>query len=294
VSVTLKNEQIELQIDLPNENYKATRFDQTGKIISLKYNNLLLSGSESLDSEKDEFLGKGFYNEFGIDKPFNFDDTPKNEWFHKIGVGSLKKTEDNYFFHQLYEKRPLDYKIDKTEADIIIQCTAPNLNGYSYRLTKKITLLNNGFSINYLLENIGDKDIITTEYVHNFLAFNSEAIGPNYILKFPFELHIALFNDTLNSENKVVFEHSDIKFNETPNKDYFFSNLSGNKYIKAQWELINLKHKIGIRETGDFKTNKINLWGVKHVICPELFYHINLKPNTSQAWSRTYSMFEIW
>jgi len=293
VPVTLKTEQIELQIDLPNENYRATRFDQTGKIVSLKYNNILLSGSESLDSRKDEFLGKGFYNEFGIDKPFNFDDTPKNESFHKIGVGSLKKTEDNYYFHKLYEKQPLDYIVDKTEVDIIIQCTAPNLNGYAYRLTKKITVLNNDFRINYLLENIGDKDIITTEYVHNFLAFNSEAIGPNYILKFPFELHIALFNDTLNSENKVVFEHTDIKFNEIPNKDYFFSNLSGNKHVKAQWELINLKHQIGIRETGDFKTNKINLWGVKHVICPELFCHINLKPNTSQAWSRTYSMFKI-
>jgi hypothetical protein len=293
VPIILKNEQIELQIDLPHENYVGTRFDYTGKINSLKYNNIQISGSESLDIKQDNFLGKGFYNEFGIDKPFNFEDTLKNEWFHKIGVGTLKKTEDAYYFHKVYEKQPIDFKIDKTDISLITECTSTNLNGHAYKLTKKVTILENEFSINYLLENIGKKDIITTEYVHNFLAINNDAIGPNYILKFPFELKTELFNEILNSEKKVVFEKANITFIETPNKDYFFSNMSGDKEVKAQWELLNIKHQIGIRETGDFYTNKINLWGVQHVICPELFYHINLKPNTSQAWSRTYSMFKI-
>jgi hypothetical protein len=293
VPIILKNEQIELQIDLPHENYVGTRFDYTGKINSLKYNNIQISGSESLDIKQDNFLGKGFYNEFGIDKPFNFEDTLKNECFHKIGVGTLKKTEDAYYFHKVYEKQPIDFKIDKTDISLITECTSTNLNGHAYKLTKKVTILENEFSINYLLENIGKKDIITTEYVHNFLAINNDAIGPNYILKFPFELKTELFNEILNSEKKVVFEKANITFIETPNKDYFFSNMSGDKEVKAQWELLNIKHQIGIRETGDFYTNKINLWGVQHVICPELFYHINLKPNTSQAWSRTYSMFKI-
>ena len=293
MSITLKNDQIELQMDLPNENYVGTRFDYTGKITSLKYNNIQISGLESLDSKQDNFLGKGFYNEFGIDKPFNFENTLKNEWFHKIGVGSLKKTEDAYYFHKVYEKQPIDFKIDKTDISLITECTSTNLNGHAYKLTKKVTILENEFSINYLLENIGKKDIITTEYVHNFLAINNDAIGPNYILKFPFELKTELFNEILNSEKKVVFEKANITFIETPNKDYFFSNISGDKEVKAQWELLNIKHQIGIRETGNFNTNKINLWGVQHVICPELFYHIHVKPNTSQAWSRTYSMFNI-
>ena len=57
--------------------------------------------------------------------------------------------------------------------------------------------------------------------------------------------------------------------------------ITGNENIDASWELINLESKIGISETGSFQTNKINLWGWKHVISPELFFNICLKPDQS-------------
>ncbi len=290
--IILKNSQLELHLDLPDENYKATRFDYTGKIVKLVYQNIILSGSESRDIKKDTFLGKGLYNEFDIDQPFNFRNTAIGDWFHKIGIGLLQKTEDSYFFHKSYQKKPLSFIVNSTERKICLESISPILNGYAYKLKKEIVLLDSGFCINYHLENTGDREIVSTEYVHNFLAFNNELIGSNYVLKFPFEIKPELFNETLNPENKVTIEKHHIRFNGTPNTDFFFSNLSGNQYVKAQWELINTKHNIGILETGNFKTNKINLWGVKHVICPELFCHINLNPGQSQEWSRTYDIFK--
>jgi len=46
------------------------------------------------------------------------------------------------------------------------------------------------------------------------------------------------------------------------------------RHVAAFWELINTKNKIGISETGSFNTTRVNLWGWKHVISPELFYDI--------------------
>ena len=160
-------------------------------------------------------------------------------------------------------------------------------------MKKKIELQESSFTIKYELQNTGVKDIITDEYVHNFIAINNDLIGRNYILKFPFQLKPKLFWETVNPEQKVDIEENEIKFIDSPKEQFFFSNLSGNKNVDAAWELINLKSKIGISEIGSFKTNKVNLWGWRHVISPELFFKIFVKPGESSKWFRTYNVFNV-
>lgn len=291
--VKLKNSQIELLIDFPTENYQGPRFDYCGKIVSLKYDDICLSGSETGNKDTDQNTGKGFYNEFGIDLPLNFDKTPVGNWFHKIGVGLLKKSNSPYYFKNVYEVKPLSFKVEYSTTKIVMECTSPLLMGYAYKLKKEIQLIENGYKINYYLENIGDHEIITNEYVHNFLLFNQQSIGTDYQLNFPFEIKPELFIETVNPENKVVIGKDTIRFDAALTRDFFFSNLSGNELVKAHWEIINIKQNLGMSETGDFKTNAINLWGVPHVMCPELFININLKPKKFKEWSRTYSVFKL-
>ena len=76
-------------------------------------------------------------------------------------------------------------------------------------------------------------------------------------------------------------------------RPFFFSNLSGNKTIDAAWELINIPEKIIICETGNFQTNKVNLWGSKHVISPELIINLYIKPGQSYRWNRIYSVTNL-
>ena len=118
-------------------------------------------------------------------------------------------------------------------------------------------------------------------------------LGENYCLNFPFELKPELFDETVNSELAVAIGENGIKFNSTPNEQFFFSNLSGGERVSAAWELINLKSKIGIRENASFQTNTINLWGWKHVISPELFFDIRIAPGESTEWIRKYELFDI-
>lgn len=293
MSHILKSKNLQIEIDSPLENYNFSRFDWTGKIVEVKFKNKLLSSVERTDIQNENYFGKGFYNEFGIDSALGFEETKIGGWFHKIGVGLLKKVNSTYLFHENYEIKPAEFKIHIEPDHIVIHCTSEAMNGYSYILTKKIVVKENGFSMSYILENTGVKDIITDEYAHNFTAVQQDLIGPNYILNFPFPLKQALFKETVNPEEKVVFGQNEITLNATPEEQFFFSNLTGSKNVAAKWKLINLKNNIAISEIGSFQTNKINLWGWKHVISPELFFNINIKPGQSAKWSRNYKVYTI-
>ena len=286
----LKNKNFEIFIDFPNENYNFSRFDWSGKIVKVKFQNIIISGNEKSDGNKENNFGKGFYNEFGIDNALGFDEAKNGEWFHKIGVGLLKKEGDEYLFHKNYETRPAKFKSILESNRILITCKSENVNGYSYVLKKEVELFENKFKVKYNLENTGQKVIITNEYNHNFISVNKNLIGSDYVLKFPFKLKPSEFEEYVNPEQKIDIGQQEIKFNSTPNKTFFFSNLSGNKTIDAAWELINIPKKIIIRETGNFQTNKVNLWGSKHVISPELIINLYIKPGQTFKWDRTYSV----
>ena len=125
------------------------------------------------------------------------------------------------------------------------------------------------------------------------MAINNALIGEDYTLKFPFPINPSLFDETVNNENAVEIGLDNITFNKTPEQQFFFSNLTGGKELEAEWTLTNLKANVGIKEIGNFKTDKINLWGWKHVISPELFFKISLIPGKSLEWSRKFEVFKI-
>lgn len=289
----LKNKNLEIHIDLPDENYSFSRFDWSGKITAVKFQNIRLTIAERTDIVHDAAFGKGFYNEFGIDTALGFEETAIGGWFHKIGVGLLKKEENQYLFHKNYKIKPAQFKITTAPNKIMISCISAAVNGYAYVMKKEIILQESNFAINYHLDNTGEKDIRTDEYVHNFMAINKELMGSDYVLKFPFQLKPGRFGETVNNEQKVVLGPNEIGFKGTPKEQFFFSNLSGGENVDAAWELMNHKHKIGISETGSFKTNKVNLWGWKHVVSPELFITIFIEPGQSAEWSRNFKVYHL-
>jgi hypothetical protein len=289
----LKNQNLEIKIDLPLTNYNFSRFDWCGKIVSIKYKGILVSGVEKLNNEDENLSGKGFYNEFGIEAAVGYNEISEGEWFHKIGVGLIKKEGAEYQFYKKYEIQPATFKVTIKSDKIIIRCKSQYANGYAYEYKKEIELVESGFIVTYHLKNTGTKTIITNEYCHNFLAVNNAFISSDYVLKFPFLIDSARFDASVNPEGKVEIGQKEITFNGTPVEQFFFSNISGNENVDATWELINTKNKIGISETGSFKTNKINVWGWKHVISPELFFDIRVEPGKEIEWSRTYNVFNV-
>jgi hypothetical protein len=290
----LQNKTLKIVVDLPQENYRLARFDWTGKIVSVKFNGTEISGQEKVGDKKHAQLGKGFYNEFGIVRPIGFEATKVGGWFHKIGVGLLKKEDDEtYAFGKTYKIKPAAFKVQKEAQQMKIQCIPPSVNGYGYILHKEIRLLESGFQLQTRLENTGEKTIATDEYNHNFLAIDSQFSKENYRLKFPFDLDTNNFEQSINPENSLSFDQKDMALNAPVKEPFFFSDLSGGKAAVASWELTNLKQNFKIREEGSFQTNKVNVWGWKEVLSPELFCEVLVKPGHAVEWSRTYSLSKL-
>ena len=289
----IRNKHLEVQIDLPTERYNFSRFDWSGKIAAVYYDNIPITTLEAIDGKNEHQLGKAFYNEFGIDSPLGFEEAADGDWFHKIGVGLLKKDDPGYGFDKKYQIRPARFSVVTEGNRLLIRCTSEKYNGYSYDLTKTISVAPSSFSITYLLLNTGEKTIITDEYVHNFLALNNAVIGPDYNLKFPFELHTGKMGEIVNPENKVKFGKQEISFLAVPEQQFFASHLAGATEVNSKWELINEKERLGIRESTNFRTPKINLWGTKHVISPELFFDIHIAPGKSARWVRSFTVFTL-
>lgn len=286
----IKNKNLEILIDLPEEHYNFSRFDWTGKITEVKFQNKPVTTIEQIDGENQHQLGKGFYNEFGIETAVGFDEAPAGGWFHKIGVGLLKKEDEQYLFSKKYKIKPAKFEYTLTPKSIIIRCISEYCNGYAYILEKKIGLHQSGFTINYMLQNTGYKSIITDEYVHNFIALNKMPSGRDYVLKFPFDLKPGASGKIVNPDHIVEIGQNEVKFNGAPDVPFFYSQLSGDLEVRAKWELKHLKNALLISETGSFLTKKVNLWGCMHVISPELFFDISLSSGQSANWSRRYSI----
>ena len=284
----LQNDDLILRIDLPFENYKAARFDQTGKISSVTYRGMVLTVDEKPELQNDALHGKGLYNEFGIERALGFEATAPGGWFHKIGVGLLKKEDGPSAFDKPYTSEPANFEMERHKETLTFQCKGKMVNGYGYLLTKTIALEEQGFSISYVLENTGEQRIMTSEYVHNFFALQWGA-GPQLpCLEFPFALRPERFQETVNPEGKIRFMDHGLCCEDRPHQQFFVDHLNGTGQVNAAWVLYYPQFKLRVREQGDFKTDKVNLWGWRHVISPELFKTIDLGHGESATWSRNY------
>lgn len=289
----LANELIKVYIDLPGENFVGSRFDWTGKIAEVYYKGIPVTTTEKINGTDEFIYGKGLYNEFGIETPIGFDDIEEGESFHKIGIGLLKKEGQKYEFYKDYEIKPAEFTITEENNKIIIECISEELNGYAYILKKEIELSGNDIIIKYWLKNTGKKTIKTDEYTHNFLAFNNELMGEEYILTFSHSIKKDQFWANVNPEDKVEIGKQDFSFNDTPKEQFFFANVLGKVETEVFYMLTNTKSKIGITEKIDFIPSKVNLWGWKHVISPELFFEINLEKGEEVEWTRSYRVFDL-
>jgi hypothetical protein len=270
--ITLKSKQLEVKISEPLEGYQSSRFDWTGKVSEIFFKGIPITTNEDPNCTDPLQYGAGLYNEFSMHNALGFDDTEIGSWFHKIGVGLLKKHDYEYDFSKAYEIKPAKFDMLVEVDRVHLECISPNVNGYSYHL---------------------QKEIHTEEYVHNFFCINHALINSNYELKLPFQIERPYSCKTVNPNNILDFKNDEVKFTSSTEHQFFADYLNGNDIVHAGWELINRETKIGISETASFKTSKVNLWGWKHVISPELFHSIHLKPTQIEEWTRTYHFFTL-
>ncbi len=290
MSLVLKNKNLNLEFHTSKDGYQGTRFVQIGKLVALSFRGTSIVTSELQKGFSKEH-GAGFYNEFDIDTALGYVETEKGDWFHKIGVGLLKKDDEVYDFSKKYEciKPALQMKLGN--KSIAFSAIQKEYNGYAYEMRQTYHLGECGFSIEYALKNTGQKPIITAEYNHNFLQINQASMGPSYQLNFPTEVEMTKKSTFVNPNNVVDFTSKRLRFQATPKSDFFISDLHAGTLKIQGWELI--QNNVKIKAITDFTPSKMNIWGAGHVISPELFAEIEVVPGNEKTWNRSYEFEQL-
>src|SRR5260370_9859622 len=175
--------------------YRATRFDWSGQIASLEFqgHNYFGQGSDRYDPKlHDSILGpveECLTNGMGL----GYNDVKTGESFVKIGVGAVRKPEERAFQQfKTYEitdsgKWTVNKFPDRVEFTEELRDRA----GYAY-LYKKTVRLTTGkpqLVLVHSLKNTGTKIIESSVYEHNFYVIDGKPAGPDFTVKFPFEVH---------------------------------------------------------------------------------------------------------
>lgn len=276
--------------------YSGPRFDWTGFItqVTLEQGKHTFCVPESLIPGAGSG-GSGLCNEFGISRAMGYDETEAGDWFPKPGIGLLQKPDDApYTFMGNYKIKPFGTEIQTQPHSVTYTVQPMECNGYSMRITKSLQLSGNKLIIDYTLDNVGSKIIETEEYIHNFIGINRHPVGKDYELRLPGEISLVEPESSFTTRILQV-KGNKLSWRRYPKRPFYCKLMSAaaDRADDFNWELIHRPSGVGLRESGDFPVARMTLWGIGHVISPEVFVNISLLPRQSKHWRRCYEFFQL-
>ena len=286
--ICLENGRLSVEVALPGTYYKGSRFDWNGFVTQVT-----LDGTHTFCVPESLTTGHGtggcgLCGEFGIHEPVGYDDAAVGGCFPKIGVGTVTKPDvSRYDFSRSYEFTPFKTEIDKSGSSIEFYSDQAYCNGYSLIYEKRISLEGSCLKMEYLLKNTGIKTVHTTEYCHNFIGIDGENVGRGYTLSLPYIPVIASLPSAMEraADNGLTWKDEGWE-------NAFYCIIGGYKLERSHsWDIYSSRKGAGVREYDDFIPAKFALWGMRHVISPEVFMDINVKPGEILAWTRRYEFY---
>ena len=281
--------------------YRATRFDWSGIIGSTQYKGHEYFGywKDSQDPTFHEDLtgpAEGY-----IEPGPGYAEAKAGGKFIRIGVGILEKPDEvNYNWTATYNI--LDHGKWKTEhgEDWISFTQIINSDfGYGYIYTKTIRLKNDGFTIQHLLKNTGEKTIETDQFNHNFLMIDKKQSGPPFKIIFPYAISTA--DDTKGflkiESNELIFteklENRSNDFLNQKTNDSVFLNIKGfsEKVSDHMVAVIDEKTEAGVTFSVNKSLYRMAFWACSTTLCPENFIWISVNPSQTEQWTSDYTLF---
>jgi len=293
-SLTISNEEVEMKIYLPdaeNGMYRATRFDWSGVIGSVKYKNHEYFGywKDTHDPYFHEDLTGPVE---GYIKPgLGYEEAEPGGKYVRIGVGIIEKPdEEAYHFTNSYKLLDHGHWTVDHGADWISFKHELNSDiGYSYIYEKIIKLKSNGFTLEHKLMNTGEKSIETDQFNHIFFMIDGEQSGTAFNISFPYPI-------TTEDDPKGFAEIKDNELNFIKNledDDSFFLSLNGysTEVEDHKVTVVNRKSGAGVSYTIDKPLHRMAFWACKTTLSPENFIWIAVEPGEEDEWTSEYTLF---
>jgi hypothetical protein len=295
----LSTSEIQASFYLPDPQsgyYRGTRFDWAGQIHSLRWKKHEYFGQwfdkydpklhDAIEGPVEEFLtnmGSLGYTEAKV-----------GETFVRIGVGTVRKTDDkDYQRFNTYEiVDPGVWKHAKGKDWIeFVHELKDSGTGYSYVYRKKLTFAKNTLVIEHDLKNTGRKRIDTSVYNHNFFTLDNQTTGPDFVVRFPYELKA---QKPLNSELADV-RGKEIIFNKVFERGQtVYTEFEGFGPTPASYDIRIENRKTGaaVHITGDRPIQKQVFWSAWKTVCPEPYIDVSADAGKSSTWRLTYEFYE--
>ncbi len=287
-NIICRSQRLEVEISTPGAAYHGTRFDWSGFITQVT-----LDGTHTFCVPESYQPGEGtggigLCNEFGIDRAIGYDEVKAGELFPKLGIGLLRRQDQSaYDFFYPYKIGQLFPMGVESGPDWVRFTVEPlECRGYAARLVKTVRLQGNQLEIAYQLANVGQKPLLTNEYVHNFNGIDRQLLGPDYRLRFPYRVEIE--QETARGMEVVDLQGQEVRIRQTPTQAFYFRPQGFSQSAAPQWELKLQTSGVGLCETDDFAPVRVGIWGTAHVISAEIFVEVSVQPGQVQEWVRRY------
>ena len=287
----LKNERLRVEIAEPGEapNHR-TRFDRAAYI-----SDVLLDGEMRFTASEPRNLvhptsgGMGFCRELRCDVSA---DAKVGAYYPKFGVGLIRREDEpKYSFYKEYtDVIPFDVSVEHDSTTAYFLTASMPCLGYALESRRKVTLQDTTLTVETELHNTGDKAISMEEFCHNFISIDGMAVGSDYHLEIPSapDLGQSRLNNRRGFSGVLRGEGRGVTFCEFTaiDTDYAIDCNRLHKDIPFTWKLSHQGAKAYVLGADSFVPGKIAIWGVDHMLCPEIVHCFTLEPGERIAFSR--------
>ena len=291
---TISNSQVRAQLYLPDAQsgyYRGTRFDWSGVLSSLEWNGHSYFGQwfprydpnlhDAITGPVEEFSGLGY------------DEAKPGESFVRIGVGAVRKpVEPEYRRFSTYDiVDPGIWAVRRSSDRVEFVHTLRDTGGYAYAYRKTVRLKGNTLVLEHRLKNTGRKSIATSVYNHNFYMLDNQPTGPDFVVRFPFELTAAApLNGAAETRGKEFVYLRELQTGQTVQ-----TQLTGFGPTAKDYDirLENRKTGAAVRQTSDRPISKFNLWSIRSNISPEAYIDLSIAPGQASSWRISYEFYQL-
>lgn len=311
-SATISNGQIQARLYLPDAKrgyYRGTRFDWSGVIYSLVFQghgyygpwfnktdpavvDFVYDGDDIVAGPCSAITGPA--DEFG---PVGWEEAKADGVFLKIGIGALRKPDDQPYDHyRLYEiVGPGKWTIRTTgDAVQFVQALSDPSTGYGYvyRKTVRLTKGKPEMVLDHSLKNTGTRPIRTSVYNHNFLVLDQLAPGPGMLISMPFPMQSTQPPGKALAEirgNEIVYLRT------LAGRDVVFAPLDGfgTSPKDHQIRIEDRRAGAGVSIVGDRPFSSLSLWSIRSVVAMEPYIALAIDPHSEYSWMATYTYYTL-
>jgi hypothetical protein len=277
--------------------YRATRFDWSGVIASLEFegHNYFGVWFPRYDPKLHDAI-TGPVEEYRTgDSGLGYAEAKIGGTFVRIGVGLLKKPEearfDQFETYEIVDNGKWSTKASADAVEFTQTLTDPS-SGYAYLYKKTVRLAKGAprLVIEHSLKNTGTKAIETNVYNHGFFVIDGQPSGPDFTVKFPFEVKAAADLQGLAEVRGKEFHY--LKELQ-PGGQSVYTGLTGfgAGVEDFDFRVENAKTGAGVHVIGDRPLWKIAFWSIRTTVCPEEYIDMKIEPGKESHWRIAYDFY---